>query len=206
MLTLILLVISQVLCIYCASYPTSYFEGVKGCKQYNTNDGYEYAHPYFLVNGFDNVKVTAQNVTQLRMGVLGNNDGHIRLSSKEFPYDNTEMNEIVLSGWANTKTVVRRYVRTSPQHRGQEYRLKEQSSNGLMSLYKPLMFRMEVHPSGHVKLIRDGHTQPFLDFTDGLLSANYIGFCNFENTPLVFFYDCPLDIDARSCEGDIVFN
>lgn len=70
--------------------------GVRGCKQYNTNDGYEFAHPYFLTSGFENAKVTSGNVTQLRMGVLGNNDGHIRLSPKEFPFDNTEMHEIGL--------------------------------------------------------------------------------------------------------------
>lgn len=191
MLSLILLVISQIWCVQCMSYPTNYFEGLKGCKQYNTNDGYEFTHPYFLTSGFNHVKVTAKNVTQLRIGVLGNNDGHFRLSSKEFPYDNTVMNEIVLSGYANTKTVVRRYVRTSPQHRGAEIQLKEQTSNGLMSVYKPLMFRMDVHPNGRVQLIHDGHMQPFLDFTDGLLSANYIGFCSW-NVPLVFFYDCPL--------------
>lgn len=30
----------------------------------------------------------------LRLGVLGNNDGHVRLAPTGFPYDETEMNEI----------------------------------------------------------------------------------------------------------------
>lgn len=111
---------------------------------------------------------------------------------------------LVLSGWANTKTVVRRYFRTSPQHRGDEIKLEEQFSNGLLSVYRPLMFRMDLHPGGRVQLFRDGHHQPFLQFEDRLLSANYIGFCSWD-VPLVFFYDCPMEIDGRSCEGNIAF-
>lgn len=65
-----------------------------GCKQYNTNHGYEHGHPYFATSRFRNIQVTRENITMLRLGVLGNNDGHVRLAPTGFPYDETEMNEI----------------------------------------------------------------------------------------------------------------
>lgn len=138
------------------------------------------------------------------MGVLGNNDGHVRLSATMFPYDNTEMNEIVLSGWGNTKTVVRRYTRTSPEEQIGEIVLKEQSSIGMLSPFQPFMFTMTVQPGGLVQLTRDEDSAPFLEFRDQQLSANYVGFCNWD-VALVFFYDCPLEVDQRTCDG-IVFS
>uniref|UniRef100_A0A1Q3FN29 Putative farnesoic acid 0-methyl transferase n=1 Tax=Culex tarsalis TaxID=7177 RepID=A0A1Q3FN29_CULTA len=181
--------------------PTNKFEATWGCKQYNTNHGYDHGHPYFATSRFRNIQVTRENVTMLRMGVLGNNDGHVRLAPTGFPYDETEMNEIVLSGWGNSKTVVRRYSRTSPKNRSVELKLKEQSSLGMLSTFEPFMFTMAVnHTDGFVQLTRDGDVHPFLEFRDANISTNYIGFCNWD-VPLVFFYDCPLEIDRRVCEG-----
>lgn len=150
------------------------------------------------------MKVTSEDVKTLRMGALGENDGHVRLSPTMFPYNNTDMNEIVLSGWSNTKTVVRRYTRVSPAEQDPEILLKEQSSFGMLSVFEPFMFTMAVHPSGLVQLTKDKDTVPFLEFEDPELSVNYIGFVNW-NVPVVYFYDCPLEIDRRTCDG-VVFS
>uniref|UniRef100_T1D4N0 Putative farnesoic acid 0-methyl transferase n=1 Tax=Psorophora albipes TaxID=869069 RepID=T1D4N0_9DIPT len=179
------------------------FEATVGCSQYNSNQGYNFAHPYFATGGFRNLQVDRNGVRRIRLGVLGNNDGHIRLAPVQFPYDRTVMNEIVLSGWDNTKTVVRRYTRTAPSaHTGQVV-LKEQSSIGMMSQFEPLMFTLAVHPDGTVQFTNDKDSRPFLEFKDASLSANYVSFCNWDLS-LVFFYDCPLEQEQQFCEGGLV--
>ncbi|XP_058829120.1 uncharacterized protein LOC131688685 isoform X2 [Topomyia yanbarensis] len=136
----------------------------------------------------------------MRMGILGNNDGHVRLAPVMYPYNSTDMNEIVLSGWANTKIEVRRYTRTAPNSTKNLKVLKEQSSIGMLSPFEPFMFTIAVHPNGLVQLTRDEDAFPFLEFRDPQLSAKYIGFNNWD-VPLVYFYDCPLEVDRRVCDG-----
>ncbi|XP_055631905.1 uncharacterized protein LOC129771841 isoform X2 [Toxorhynchites rutilus septentrionalis] len=196
-----LITIAFLLLQFIAVEPSNKFEG---CLQYNTNHGYEHQHPYFPTSNFQHVKTNENDVKIMRFGILGNNDGHIRLSPTMYPYDKTEMNEIVLSGWANTKTVARRYTRVSPKERIDRIILKEQSSIGMLSVFEPFMFTMAVHPSGLVQLTKDGDSYPFLEFRDPKLSSKYIGFCNWD-VPLVFFYDCPLEVDQRGCSG-VVFS
>ncbi|XP_055621568.1 uncharacterized protein LOC129765357 isoform X2 [Toxorhynchites rutilus septentrionalis] len=70
------------------------FEATLGCLQYNAHQGYNFAHPYYSTAVFKHIHKTSQNVTTMRMGVLGKIDCNIRLSPLEYPYDNTEMNEI----------------------------------------------------------------------------------------------------------------
>ncbi|XP_053688259.1 uncharacterized protein LOC128737608 [Sabethes cyaneus] len=182
------------------SAQTNKFEATIGCSQYNTDHGYNHAHPYFPTGRFQNIKISKDKVIQFRLGVLGPNDGHVRLAPVMYPYNNTEMNEIVLSGWANTKTVVRRYTRDEPKRTTNLRVLKEQASHGMLSHFAPFMFTMTVHPGGLVQLTRDEDATPFLEFSDTSFSAKYVGFCNWDN-PLVFFYDCPLEVDRRKCEG-----
>ncbi|XP_055629516.1 uncharacterized protein LOC129770597 isoform X2 [Toxorhynchites rutilus septentrionalis] len=171
---------------------------------YNTDHGYYYQHPYYPTSSFRHVNITNNGVKLMRFGVLGKNDGLIRLSPIMYPYDGTEMFEIVLSGWANTKTVVRRYKRTSPSEHGDEDVLKEQSSIGMLSVYEPFMFTMAVHPNGLVQLTRDGDSDPFLEFRDPkFVSAKHVGFCNWD-VPVVFFYDCPLEVDQSLCDGVVM--
>ncbi|XP_055537715.1 uncharacterized protein LOC129725674 [Wyeomyia smithii] len=189
---------------YTCSGESNKFEATIGCSQYNTDHGYNYQHPYFSTGRFQNIQISKDKVIQIRLGVLGYNDGHIRLAQVMFPYNNTEMNEIVLSGWANTKTVVRRYTRDQPNSTTNLKVLKEQASNGMLSHFAPFMFTMMIHPGGLVQLTRDDDSVPFLEFYDAKLLAKYIGFCNWDR-PLVFFYDCPLEVDRRRCEG-IAFN
>lgn len=109
----------------------------------------------------------------------------------------------VLSGWGNTKTVVRHYTRTSPEEQVDEVVLQELKTIGMLSYFKPFMFTIAIFPGGLVQLTRDEDSKPFLQYRDPKVSADYIGFCNWDR-PLVFFYDCPLEVDRRGCEG-IVF-
>ncbi|XP_055631907.1 uncharacterized protein LOC129771842 [Toxorhynchites rutilus septentrionalis] len=183
--------------------PSNKFEATRGCLQYNTKDGYEHQHPYFPTSNFQHVKTNENDVKLMRFGVLGNNDGHLRWSPTMYPYDKTGMNEIVLSGWSNTKTVARRYTRISPQKFIDLNVLKEQSSIGMLSVFEPFMFTMAVSPNGLVQLTKDGDSHPFLEFRDREFSTKYVGFCNWD-VPLVYFYDCPLELDQRACSGIVL--
>ncbi|XP_062559374.1 uncharacterized protein LOC134224134 isoform X1 [Armigeres subalbatus] len=195
--------ISIILSSSVSSESANKFETTWGCLQYNTNHGYKHTHPYYPISRFRHLKETKNGVKTFRMGVLGPNDGHLRIAPNMYPYDATEMNEIVLSGWANTKTVVRHYTRNSPEVQVNQTVLREQSTIGMMSYFKPLMLTVDIHPGGLVQLTKDDDTRPFIEYRDRKVTANYIGFCNW-NKPLVFFYDCPLELDQRTCEG-IVF-
>ncbi|EAT43923.1 AAEL004667-PA [Aedes aegypti] len=203
-----MLVLATIITVFlkCFAYsaPSNNFEVTRGCLQYNTDHGYKHAHPYYPISRFQHLNVTNDDVKIFRMGVLGPNDGHLRLAPTMYPYDKTEMNEIVLSGWANTKTVVRHYTRNSPQEQVSEIVLREQSSIGMLSYFKPFMFTVAIHPDGQVELTRDEDSKPFLQYRDPKVSADYLGFCNWDR-PLVFFYDCPLEVDQRACDG-IVFS
>ncbi|XP_055630055.1 uncharacterized protein LOC129770903 [Toxorhynchites rutilus septentrionalis] len=202
MITLITIVLSLLLVIN--GEPANKFESTNGCLQYNTDHGSNYQHPYYPTSSFRHVNITDNGVRIMRFGVLGKKDGYIRLSPIMYPYDGIEMFEIILSGWANTKTLVRRYKRTSPSQFVDENVLKEQSSIGMLSVYEPFMFTMAVHPNGLVQLTRDGDSQPFLVFRDPKsASTNYIGFSNYD-VPVVFFYDCPLEIDRCLCDGVVM--
>uniref|UniRef100_A0A1W7R8B0 Putative farnesoic acid 0-methyl transferase n=1 Tax=Aedes albopictus TaxID=7160 RepID=A0A1W7R8B0_AEDAL len=188
---------------FVTSEPSNKFEVTWGCSQYNTDHGYKHRHPYYPISRLQHVNVTKDGVKSFRMGVLGPNDGHLRLAPTIFPYDQTEMNEIVLSGWGNTKTVVRHYTRTSPEEQVDEVVLQELKTIGMLSYFKPFMFTIAIFPGGLVQLTRDEDSKPFLQYRDPKVSADYIGFCNWDR-PLVFFYDCPLEVDRRVCDG-IVF-
>lgn len=189
MFVLLSLVVLQFACLSSSQSPNK-FEATFGCLQYNADHGFNYLHPYFPTGRLRHVKANG-TVTRMRMGVVGQSDGIIRLSPVRYPYDNTDMNEIVLSGWANTKIQVRRYTRTSPTNYSGYHVLKSQSSIGMLSYFQPFMFTMAVHQGGLVQLTRDDDAVPLLEFEDPELSANYMGFCNWD-VPVVFFYDCPL--------------
>ncbi|XP_019559954.3 uncharacterized protein LOC109428624 [Aedes albopictus] len=176
------------------------FEATYGCLQYSTNHGYEYAHPYYSTAKFENLKVTAGNVTYMRMGVLARNDGHIRLSPVEYPYDKTEMNELVLSGWANTAIEIRRYTRTDHKTRINNRVFLHIRSDGLLSEFSPMMFTMSIDTHGNVRLVKDGDEYPFIEFKDPKISFKYMGFCNWD-APAIYFFDCPFEVDHRKCEG-----
>nr|XP_019559954.2 uncharacterized protein LOC109428624 [Aedes albopictus] len=78
------------------------FEATYGCLQYSTNHGYEYAHPYYSTAKFENLKVTAWKCYIYADGSARSERWSHSSIPVEYPYDKTEMNELVLSGWANT--------------------------------------------------------------------------------------------------------
>ncbi|KAL1380060.1 hypothetical protein pipiens_014484 [Culex pipiens pipiens] len=185
----VVLVILSVLSRTDAAYENK-FEVTEGCLQYNSDRGYNFAHAYFSTGAFTNVRKNAGNSTELRIGVLGRNDGFIRLAPVQYPYDGNYMNEIVISGWENTRTQVRSYTRTGPAKTDGFKVLREQSSLGLLSEFEPLMFTLSINPNGAVKLTKDGDSYPFLEFQDTKVSSMFISFCNW-NVPVVYFFDCP---------------
>ncbi|XP_053688261.1 uncharacterized protein LOC128737610 [Sabethes cyaneus] len=192
-----LLTLLAVLCSSTAYYSNK-FEATIGCLQYDAVGGYDAPHPYFLTKAFNHIEITNKNATKLRMGVLARNDGHIRLAPDEYPFNNTVMNEIVLSGWANTKNEVRRYIRKSHHTRTDNEVLLEQPSNGMLSEFVPFMFTMEIQSDGMVSLTKDGDVNPLLQFKDAKLSFLYVSFCNW-NVPVIYFFDCPLDPNQNGC-------
>ncbi|XP_055537716.1 uncharacterized protein LOC129725675 [Wyeomyia smithii] len=189
-----------ILCTGTAIY-TNKFEATVGCHQYDATGGYNAPHPYFSTKAFRNIETTTKNVTKLRLGVLARNDGHIRLAPVEYPFNDTKMNEIVLSGWGNTKIEVRRYTRQSHHTRSESQILLQQASNGLLSEFRPLMFTVEIQPNGIVSLTKDDDVDPLLQFTDTELSFRYIGFSNWD-VPAIYFFDCPLEPERAACDGD----
>ncbi|XP_065085953.1 uncharacterized protein LOC135707970 [Ochlerotatus camptorhynchus] len=174
------------------------FSATYGCLQYNTKQGYYHPHPYYSTARFKNMHLTKNNVTKMRMGVLARNDGHIRLSPIEYPYDNTKINEIVLSGWGNTAIEIRRYTCKDHKTHTDIHIFKHIASNGLLSEFIPMMFTMEIDRRGKVKLIKDGDVFPLVEFQDPKIAFNYIGFCNWD-VPAIYFFDCPFEVDRRNC-------
>uniref|UniRef100_A0A1W7R895 Putative farnesoic acid 0-methyl transferase n=1 Tax=Aedes albopictus TaxID=7160 RepID=A0A1W7R895_AEDAL len=176
------------------------FEDTNGCLQYSTSDGCITAHTFFSTSRFRHLQTTDNNVTVLRMGVLASQGPHIRLSPIEHPYDNVNMNEIVLSAWDNTASEIRRYMRHADNSISNVQVLKRISTHGLVSQFYPMMFTMKIDPNGNVKLTKDGQRVPFVEFTDYEMSYKFIGFCNYI-APATFFFDCPLKVDREECKA-----
>ncbi|EDS40076.1 conserved hypothetical protein [Culex quinquefasciatus] len=166
------------------------FDATKGCLQYNSHYGYEFAHPYFSTGAFRNVRRGPDNSTEFRFGMLGDYNGIFRLSPVEYPYDNTQMCEIDLFNWISNVCEVRRFVRTSPSEITNYKQLMVKSGRGSMSRLEPFMFTLAIYPDGSATLTKDGATEPFLEFQDTTISFRYIGFADF-SSPVIFFFDCP---------------
>ncbi|XP_062559383.1 uncharacterized protein LOC134224139 [Armigeres subalbatus] len=166
---------------------TNTFETTFGCLQLSTNDG---CRPYLSTNRFKHLRTTVNNVTIMRMGVMAAEGPHIRLSKIEYPVD-AKINEIVLSAWNNTASEMRSYVRKADGTLTDYQLLKRISTPGMLSRFYPMLFTMEIDQNGVVKLVKDGHRVPLVEFQDRNLSFNYVGFCTYK-APATFFFDCPL--------------
>ncbi|EDS34694.1 conserved hypothetical protein [Culex quinquefasciatus] len=74
------------------------FDAILGCKQYTiSGPSYKNPNPYFALDEFQNildVEVAGLKIRTIRLGVMGSNDGVIRLAPVEEPYQNTLMDEI----------------------------------------------------------------------------------------------------------------
>ncbi|KAL9696047.1 hypothetical protein quinque_015332 [Culex quinquefasciatus] len=169
-----------------------------GCRQYNSDTSYTFDIPYFLTSDFRNVQ-TSNGTTKLRMGVSGHQSAYIRLSPTLRPFKDTRMHEIVISYSAEHKTYLQRYVRSSPEKLSASKQFEIIFTKGWISIFEPLMFTVEVSRSGRVMVTRDSERDPFIDATDVGVSAEYIGFSNWNaNDKAVFFVDCPLEAKTRA--------
>uniref|UniRef100_A0A8D8DR52 (northern house mosquito) hypothetical protein n=1 Tax=Culex pipiens TaxID=7175 RepID=A0A8D8DR52_CULPI len=171
------------------------FDAILGCKQYTIRGpSYKNPNPYFALDEFQNildVEVAGLKIRSIRLGVMGSNDGVIRLAPVEEPYQNTLMDEIVISGWKNTRNAVRQYVRSSPSKYSNNVILVNQPSGGILTPNKPFVFTLSIVNDHLVTLSNDGEVLPFLQYTDTGVLPKYIGFSNW-NAPVSVFYDCPL--------------
>lgn len=115
------------------------------------------------------------------------------------------MNEIVLSGFGGKKDEVRRYARINYQTFTNKVVLKQQSNeNAVMSQFSPLMFTVQIHPDGIVKLTKDGDILPFLEFREPNFSFDYLAYVNY-GASVIHYFDCPLVKDRRGLNGIVFF-
>uniref|UniRef100_A0A182SFZ2 Methyltransf_FA domain-containing protein n=1 Tax=Anopheles maculatus TaxID=74869 RepID=A0A182SFZ2_9DIPT len=162
---------------------------IQGCKQHNGVIGYHSPVQYFPTANMQHVGHTGHS-KQFKIAILGPSDGHIRFGKSVFPY-NSDVIEIVLGGWGNTKSAGRRQHRTASNRLTNQVLAEAQTPN-LMSPYRPVVFVLEVFNDGRVEVRLHGQTIPFLTFTDNNRTpVNYMAFTRWEKD-LIFFYDCPL--------------
>ncbi|KAL9704053.1 hypothetical protein quinque_007571 [Culex quinquefasciatus] len=163
------------------------FDAIQGCKQYTiSRPSYNSPNPYYALDQFQDlqqVEVAGLKIRSIKIAVIGSNDGVIRLSPVEQPYQNTLMDEIVLSGWGNTRNAVRQYVRSSPSRYTRAVILANQLSGGILSPYKPFVFTLSIVNDHLVALSKNGESLPFLQYTDVGVTPKYIGFSNW-NAPV----------------------
>lgn len=71
---------------------------ILGCKQYTINrPAYNSPNPYFALDQFQDVRevaVAGLKIQSIKLAIMGSNDGVIRLSPVDQPYQNTLMDEI----------------------------------------------------------------------------------------------------------------
>uniref|UniRef100_A0AAG5DA70 Farnesoic acid O-methyl transferase domain-containing protein n=1 Tax=Anopheles atroparvus TaxID=41427 RepID=A0AAG5DA70_ANOAO len=196
-----------IILVACPSHSTTahgnFFDAIKGCLQFDDVPGYNDTQMYFATDKFRNVGRT-HNSRYIRLGVVGDNDGHIRFGRSPYPYDETVV-EIVLGGWWNTQSVFRQQVRKR-DHSFDNVLLKEASTPRVMSRSRPLVFQMEVFDNGRIQLTKDGERRPFLEYGGNhqTIPMDYIAFTKWD-VPMIYFYDCPLlNEDGGSNDDDTV--
>uniref|UniRef100_A0A182WLP6 Peptidase S1 domain-containing protein n=1 Tax=Anopheles minimus TaxID=112268 RepID=A0A182WLP6_9DIPT len=175
---------------------TNSFDVIRGCRQYENVGSYDASLKYFPTSSLLNVGRTDES-TYFKIAILGPNDGIIRLGKFLFPYD-TDVLEIILGGWGNTKSAGKRQHRKASNHCTDTQLVEVQTPN-LMSQLHPTMFVLEMFHNGTVQVRIDGQDHPFLSFIDDKrIPANYMVFTKW-NKDVIFFYDCPLtNVDTLS--------
>ncbi|EAA11578.2 AGAP006194-PA [Anopheles gambiae str. PEST] len=164
------------------------FNIIRDCKQYNGAIDYNGPVSYFPTSNLQHVRRTDRSKV-FKFAVLGPMDGHLRFGRSQFPYDSNVI-EIVLGGWRNSKSAGRRQYRTAGNRATNNVLVEVQTPN-LLSPFHPLMFVLEVFNEGRVEVRIDGQPQPFLSFQDSSrIPANYMAFNRWERE-LIYFYDCP---------------
>ncbi|XP_078610800.1 C3 and PZP-like alpha-2-macroglobulin domain-containing protein 8 [Branchiostoma floridae x Branchiostoma japonicum] len=132
-------------------------EGVQsGCQIRSTDTQYQYR--------WDLPKLTGNRFT---FEVKATNDVHVALSSQR--HDMANMYEIVIGGWSNRKSVIRR--RKQGTNRGTTW------TSGINSKTEYRKFWITWSPDGTIAVGRGGEPQPFMKWTDpNPLPINYAGY------------------------------
>uniref|UniRef100_A0A182PAZ9 F-box domain-containing protein n=1 Tax=Anopheles epiroticus TaxID=199890 RepID=A0A182PAZ9_9DIPT len=159
---------------------------IRDCQQHINLVDYNGPLRYLSTANLRHVRQTS-NSKIFKIGVLAPNDGIIRFGKSQFPYD-TDVIEIVLGGWSNSRSAGRRQRRTA-SNRNSNVVLTEIQTPNLLSPFYPTMFLLEVFNEGRVEVRLEGHPQPFLSFHDNnRIPANYMAFTKWDKD-LIFFYD-----------------
>uniref|UniRef100_A0A182JZ87 F-box domain-containing protein n=1 Tax=Anopheles christyi TaxID=43041 RepID=A0A182JZ87_9DIPT len=137
------------------------FDVIKDCKQYNTELGYNGALNYFPTSSLKNT-VDQGEFKYYTIGVLGPNDGVIRLAHSVYPYG-TEVVEV--GGYNNTKTIGRHQYRKSSGEFNNTDIVKMATPN-LLSPFRPVMLKLKLWTNGKREVFHYGHQFPFISFTD----------------------------------------
>lgn len=89
-------------------YP--YSSAIQGCKQYTiSRPSYNSPNPYYALDQFQDlqqVEVAGLKIRSIKIAVIGSNDGVIRLSPVEQPYQNTLMDEIGIVSYHSSVTCI----------------------------------------------------------------------------------------------------
>ncbi|XP_049545120.1 uncharacterized protein LOC125956891 [Anopheles darlingi] len=165
------------------------FDAIRGCRQTIRVGEYDGQIDYVSTNTLPNV-VRSGNSRIFKIGIVGPNDGIFRYGDTRFPYGR-DVIEIVISGWANTRSAGRRQHRTL-NNQNSNLQLTKVPTQGLLSPFHPVIILLEVSTTGLVRVTKAGDKEPFLEFIDERrIPANYIGFTKWDKD-VIYFYDCPL--------------
>ena len=139
--------------------------------QFSTNTTYLYRY-----------LASSSPITSVDFKAKANNDVHIALSAG--PQDKPALYEVVIGGWSNTKSVIRRAKQSQQK--------VEASTPGILS---PNEFRgfWITYNFGVIKVGKEGHA-PFMEWTDpNPLPVNNIGYSTHmgSNGEFVFCLDDP---------------
>ncbi|XP_041772845.1 uncharacterized protein LOC121594043 [Anopheles merus] len=165
------------------------FDAIKGCKQYNTELGYNDPLEYIPTSSLNHT-VDYGEFKYYKIGILGTNDGVIRLSNHVYPYDRN-VSEVVLGSHNNTRSIGRtQYRNSSNEYKNND--LARAMSPNLLSPYRPVMLKLKIWATGKKEMFHDGQDYPFLGFMDASkIVTLYMAFTKVDKD-LVFFYDCPM--------------
>ncbi|XP_072033346.1 uncharacterized protein [Amphiura filiformis] len=161
----------------------SVFEGVRGCHQhhkFHTNDKYDYKWK------FDRLS----KPTRVLFKAKAKNDVHIALSPKNAA--KKEMYEIVIGGWSNSKSVIRRRKQGRP--------VVEHPEKGILD---PREFREFIvdFDGSTLKVSKGGAERPFLKFTDeDPIEIHHIGVTTgWKSDGDFVFYDLDVKSTIEEC-------
>uniref|UniRef100_U5EKY3 Putative farnesoic acid 0-methyl transferase n=1 Tax=Corethrella appendiculata TaxID=1370023 RepID=U5EKY3_9DIPT len=167
------------------------FEAVSGCKQFNAVDGYHHSPEFLPIEHFRNVG-KSENSTYFRFGIVCESDAFFRFANKQFPFRDS-MHEIVLGGWSNTASEIRRQRRDNHVHIHNDALLHKKTPS-ICSKSEPVILKIEFFHDGYTTVTKEGELYPFLEFADSVKKVNftYVSFGSLApHLRVIYFFDCP---------------